>query len=76
MLQVDADILQGVFTAAILDERNNRMIFIWEINFIFMQISFIVWLLQHGRRTRTQHEIVRRKSPVYGAGVYINVPEN
>ena len=43
----------SVFTAAILEERNNKMIFLWEINIIFMQISFIVWLLQHGRREHT-----------------------
>ena len=42
-----------MFTAAMLEERNNRMIFLWEINFILMQIWLIVWLLQHGRREHT-----------------------
>ena len=42
-----------MFTAAMLEEQNNRMIFLWEINFILMQIRFIVWLLQHGRREHT-----------------------
>ena len=36
-----------------LEDRNNRMIFLWEINFILMQIWFIVWLLQHGRCEHT-----------------------
>ena len=31
----------------------NRVCFLWEIHFIFMQTYFIVWLLQHGRRERT-----------------------
>ena len=42
-----------MFTAALLVERNNRMIFLWEINFTFMQISVIVGLLQHGRHEHT-----------------------
>ena len=38
-------------TTAILEERNNRMVFFREINIIFTHtISFIVWLIQHGRR--------------------------
>ena len=42
-----------MFTAAILAERNNRMTLLWELNSTFMQISFIAWLLQHGRREHT-----------------------
>ena len=45
-----------MFTAAMLEERNNRMIFLREMNFILMQIWFIVWLLQHGRREHTLFE--------------------
>ena len=34
-------------TAAILEKRNNIMIFLREINYIFMQISFTVGFFQH-----------------------------
>ena len=36
-----------------LEDRNNTMIFLWEIYSIFMQISSIVLVLQHGRRAHT-----------------------
>ena len=34
---------QTMCTAAILEDRNKIMIFLWGINVIFMQISLIVW---------------------------------
>ena len=46
-----------------LEDRNNTMIFLWEIYSIFMQISSIVLVLQHGRHTNTLYEItVQNKS--------------
>lgn len=38
-----------MFMAAIVEVQNNRMNFLWEIYFIFMQISPVVWLIQHSR---------------------------
>ena len=40
-------------TTALLEDRNNTMIFLWEIYSIFLQISSIVLVLQHGRRAHT-----------------------
>ena len=45
-------------TAAILEDRNKRMIFLWGINVIFMQISLIVLVLQHGRRAHTLYSVL------------------
>ena len=45
-----------------LEDRNNTMIFLWEIYSIFMQISFIVLVLQHGRRA---HTLYRHESRAY-----------
>ena len=42
-----------------LEDRNNTMIFLWELYFIFMQISSIVLVLQHGRRAHTLFAITR-----------------
>ena len=36
-----------------LEDRINTMIFLWKIYSIFMQISSIVLVLQHGRRAHT-----------------------
>ena len=42
-----------MFAAAMLEEKNNRIPFHWEKSFIFMQIVFIVLLLQHGCHEHT-----------------------
>ena len=42
-----------LLTAAILDERNNRIIFLWEIDF-FMLIYFIIWVLKRGSLPRSR----------------------
>ena len=41
-----------------LEDRNNTMIFLWEIYYILMQISFIVLVLQHGRRAHTLYDFI------------------
>ena len=49
--------MYSVFTAAILEERDNRMIFLWEINFIFMQIYLICLAPPTRRREHTLYGI-------------------
>ena len=46
-----------------LEDRNNTMIFLWEIYSIFMQISSIVLVLQHGRRAHTLYSY--SNAPLY-----------
>ena len=44
-----------------LEDRNNTMIFLWEMHSIFMQISSIVLVLQHGRRAHTLYQHMPRR---------------
>ena len=48
------------------------MIFLWEVNFIFMQISFIVSLLQHGDREHTlYHEPSAKITRIHRASLLL-----
>ena len=57
-----------MFAAAVLEEENNKTYFHWEKSFIFMQIAFIVLLLQHGRREHTLFRQGFFRSPGSGGG--------
>ena len=60
-----------------LEDRNNTMIFLWEIYSIFMQISSIVLVLQHGRRAHTLYFVlVHSGLPDCSSICYCNVSIN
>ena len=49
-----------------IGKRNNTMMSLWEINYILMQISYFVWLFQHGRPENTLLELKKKKRKKIG----------